>query len=325
MNTNTPNLPDLESIRAAAETLRRYGRYSPLLRLNEWQGPGEIYLKLENLQPIGAYKIRSMANLLLNTSEENLRHGVYTASSGNAGLAMAWVAQQLGTAARVYATQDSPKGKLEAIRRYGGDVHELSEEDWWSIIKNQNYAADPGMYADAVRNPLALAGNATIGLEILEQLPDVDTVIMPFGGGGLACGIAAALRALKPDTRLIVAESAAASPLTAAFEAGHPVSVSVKPSFISGAGAPYVLNEMWPLLRSLIDETQVVAVKAVANAIRHMVKHNHIVAEGAGAIAVAAAMNPELANDVRGIKTVCIVSGGNIDTAVLASILAETA
>jgi threonine dehydratase len=173
------------------------------------------------------------------------------------------------------------------------------------------------LYIDAVRSPSALAGNGTIGLEIVEQLPDVDTIIVPFGGGGVACGIASAIRALKPGVRLIIAESDAATPLTAALQAGRPVPVTVRPSFISGAGAPSVLEEMWPLVSEFVDATVVSPVAEVAAAMKLLVERNDVVAEGAGAIPVAGALG---CNAEHG-KTVCVVTGGNIDPDVMAKIL----
>lgn len=317
MQATTPEIPELAAIHDAARALAPYLIFTPLLRLDAPEVPGEIYLKLENLQSIGAYKVRTMGNILLHTAPEALREGVYTASSGNAGLALAWMAQHLGIPARVYATPDSPATKRAAIRACGAEVRLLDADEWWRIIDNRGHPEDPGCYIDAVRDPLALAGNATIGLEINEQLPDVDSVIVPFGGGGVACGIASAFRALKPDTRIVVAESTAATPATSALRAGRPVAVPVMPSFISGAGAPHVLAEMWPLVEQLIDATRVVPVAGVADAIRRLVGHNQIVAEGAGALSVAAA----LAEPEPGSKTVCVVTGGNIDADVLAAIL----
>jgi len=317
MTDTSPLKPTLNAIRSAASLLSPHIIRTPLLRLNNADGQGEIYLKLENLQPIGAYKVRSMGNVMLSADEGALRHGVYTASSGNAGLGLAWMAQKLGIAARVYAPQNSPAAKLDVIRKFGAHIHLLSHDDWWRIIEKCGHPTDPGLYVDAVRDPAALAGNGTIGLEIIEQLPEVDRIIVPFGGGGIVCGIAAAVRAQKADIRIMIGESDAATPATAAFEHGRPVPVAVKPSFISGAGAPCVLKEMWPLIRTLVDETRVVTVAEVAAAIRFLCANNHVVAEGAGAISVAVAL---AAMPMSG-KTVCVVSGGNIDPEVIAKIL----
>jgi len=309
--------PALDQVRAAAELLAPHILRTPLVRLNKFDGAGRIYLKLENLQPIGAYKVRSMGNILLTAGEEALGKGAYTASSGNAGLGLAWMAQKLGIDATVYAPKSSPAAKLDAIRHFGARVHLLSADDWWEIIQSRGHPTDPGMYADAVRDTAALAGNATIGLEICEQLEDVSNIVIPFGGGGVACGIAAAIRAVKPDTRIIVAESDAATPATAAFKAGRPATVEVKPSFISGAGAPAVLEEMWPLISALVDDTHVSTVTEVAAAIRHLCAHNHVIAEGAGAISVAAALSDKSLTG----NTVCVVTGGNIDVNIITDIL----
>ena len=313
----TLTAPTLQEIRAAGTLLAPYIIRTPLLRLNLRDRPNEIYLKLENLQPIGAFKVRSMGNAMLTADKDVLRHGAYTASSGNAGLGLAWMADQLGVPATVYAPDTAPTSKLEAIRSFGAQVHLLADDQWWQIIVNSGHPTDPGLYVDAVRSPSAMAGNGTIGLEIIEQLPDVETVIVPFGGGGVACGIAAAIRALKPDIRLVVAESDAATPVTAALTAGRPVPVEVKPSFISGAGAPSVLKEMWPLVSELVDSTVVAPVSEVASAVRLLFEHNHVVTEGAGAISVAGA----LADKAGTGKTVCVITGGNIDWEIMAKIL----
>ena len=238
MIVKVPGAPALTDIRTAAAALSPYIIRTPLFKLKSGGRSSDIHLKLENLQAIGAFKGRPMGSALLNADSSALQKGVYTASPGNAGLGLAWMANELGMAATVYAPDTAPADKIAAIRRLGATVQLLSENAWWQIIVQGSHADDPGLYVDAVRDPAALAGNGTIGLEIVEQLPDVDTVIMPFGGGGLSCGIAAAIRALKPDTRIIVAESDAATPLTAALQAGKPVPIEMKPSFISGAGAP---------------------------------------------------------------------------------------
>jgi len=319
MTMKAASAPTLADIRAAAERLAPYTIRSPLLQLQTGGLTGEIFLKLENLQAIGAFKSRPMGSALLNADKASLQNGVYTASSGNAGLGLAWMAQRLELAATVYAPASAPRDKLAAIRRLGAQVRTLSNDEWWQIIETGVHADDPGMYIDAVRDPAALAGNGTIGLEIVAQCPDVETVIVPFGGGGLSCGIAAALRALQPEARVVVAESEAATPLTAALQAGRPVAVEMRSSFISGAGAQSVLAEMWPLVSDLIDETIVVPVARVADAIRLLFLRNKVIAEGAGAIATAAALAP--GRDFG--KAVCVVSGGNIDAEVMEAILRQ--
>lgn len=319
MTTPTAVAPTLDEIHSTASLIAPHIIRTPLLRLNVDDSENEIYLKLENLQAIGAFKARTMASVMLTAGESALRSGVYTASSGNAGIGMAWMARQMGIAAAVYVPSGGPTAKLEAIRKFGATVHLLSDDEWWHIIVNGSHPADPGLYIDAVRSTAAMAGNGTIGLEIIEQLPDVDTVIVPFGGGGVACGIASALRELRPETHIVVAESEAATPLTAALTEGGPTPVNMSSSFISGAGAPIVLSEMWPLVSKLIDRTIVVPVSEVKDAIRLMLQQNRIVAEGAGAISVAAALS---GNGPAG-KTVCVVTGGNIDHSILCKIFSQ--
>jgi threonine dehydratase len=317
MIATTPGAPALDAIRAAAARLAPYIVTSPLHRFAPGGPSGAILLKLENLQAIGAFKARPAGNVLLGTGGDRLQEGVYTASSGNAGLGLAWMSRQLKLDARIYAPASAPREKIAAIVAQGADVRTVSDEEWWRIIVQCGHPADRGLYVDAVRDPLALAGNGTVGLEIAGQCRDVDTVVFPFGGGGLSCGSAAALRALKPDTRIIIAESDTAAPVTAALEAGRPVDVETRQSFISGAGAPTVLDEMWPLVSQYVDDTIVVSPAQVADAVRLLFLHSKVIAEGAGALALAAA----LAGGERLGKTVCVVSGGNIDADVMATIL----
>lgn len=317
MRKATLEIPTVDEIRLAAARLRPYVLRAPLLRLNPADTRNSVYLKLENLQPVGSFKIRPMANAMLCADPAVLQKGVYTASSGNAGLGMAWMARQLGLPATVYAPDNGPPAKLDAIRAVGARVRLVSENEWWEIILNSGHAADSGHYLDAVRSRSAMAGNGTIGLEIVEQLPDVDTVIVPFGGGGLVCGIGSAMEALKPDARVVIAESDAAAPVTSAFRHERPVPVAVKPSFISGAGAPAVLDEMWPLISRFGQHSVTVPVSDVADAVRMLFLQNRVVAEGAGAISVAAALS-----QARGVaKTVCVVTGGNIDQDTFCDIL----
>ena len=317
MSPDPLTAPTLQEIRDASTLLAPHIVRTPLLRLDSGRSPKKIFLKLENLQHNGSFKIRPLGNMLMNRDVASLRHGIYTVSSGNSGAGVAWMARELGVAATVYAPNDAPANKVEVMREFGAQIQVLPPADWWECVEQGGHPTDPGLYVDAVRNPAAMAGNGTIGLEIVEQLPDVDTVFIPFGGGGLACGIASAIRALKPDTRIIVAESDAATPLGAALEAGKPVPVEFRPSFISGAGAPAVLPEMWPLIRELVDAAVVSSLADVADAMRLIFEANHVVAEGAGATALAAALQ---AKDDTG-RTVCIVSGGNIGPELMCRVL----
>ncbi len=308
--------PGIEDIRAAAERLRGLALHSPLVRFNPPDGGSDIYLKLENLQPVGAFKVRSMGNILLSAKPENLEHGVYTASSGNAGYGLAWMARHMHVPATVYVPDSAPEGKVSLIRRLGAKIKVVPYPQWWEIICNHGLATEKGMFVDAVCDPAALTGNATIGLELIEDLPDISTIVVPFGGGGLSCGIAAAVKTLKPDTRIIAAECETALPITAALNAGRPVDVEHRPSFVSGIGATAVLTEMWPLIQQLLDGSVVSSLTAVADAVRMLFEYNRVVAEGAGATALAGALSLDADGPV-----VCVISGGNIDNAHMASIL----
>jgi len=306
----------IDEIRAAESRLSGLALRTPLIRLNAPDDAGEIYLKLENLQPVGAFKIRSIGNILSSTDPEKLRLGVYTASSGNSGYALAWLARRLGVAATVYVPESAPEGKLASIRRMGAQVKLVPYADWWDIICKHEVVGEPGMYVDAVCGPAALAGNATIGLEIIQELPDVDTIVVPFGGGGVSCGIASAVAALKPDTHVFGAECETSTALKSAFEAGQIVEVEHKTSFISGIGATSVLPEMWPLLQQLLEGSIVSSLEAVTDAIRVLFESNRVVAEAAGATALAAA----LSSDANG-PVVCVITGGNIDNSHMIEVL----
>jgi threonine dehydratase len=233
---------------------------------------------------------------------------VYTASSGNAGIGLAWIARRLGIDARIYVPPFGPANKLDAMRELGAQVRSIDDDQWWHVIKSGNHDEDPGLYIDAVRNPEAMAGNGTIGIEIIEQLADVDAIVVPFGGGGLLCGVAAAVRELKPEIRIVVAECDVATPVAGALRAGQPVHVSMTNSFISGAGAPFVLEEMWPLVNEFTDSAVSTSIDEVAGAVKSLSEKCNVIAEGAGAISVAAA----IADKVGGGNVVCVVTGGNI-------------
>ena len=319
MTAPFPQRPTLDEVRDARRRLAPYLASTPLLRLRIPGGPESVYLKLENLQPIGVYKVRSIGNAVLAAPAESLQRGVYTASSGNAGIGLAWIARELGVMATVYLPAFAPPAKIRKIREFGASVVALSDEAWWEVIEQAAHPTDPGLYIDAVRDESALAGNGTLALELLEQLPSLRTILVPFGGGGVACGIASALRALRQDVRVVVAESAASTPVSAALQAGEPVTVAFTESFISGAGAPRVLSEMWPLVRELIGGTVVSPVSEVESAVALLFTEHKIVVEGAAAIPVAAALR---ARDLEG-PAVCIVTGGNIEWPVIAPILAR--
>ena len=289
---------------------------TPLVRFNV-PAPVEIYLKLENLQPIGSFKIRGASNAIARLPRSVLERGVVTASAGNMAQGVAWCARRLGIPCTVIAPATAPETKINAIERLGGRVIKVSFDEWWRTFKERAYPGVDGAFIHSFDDDDVMAGNGTIALEVLEDLPDVDAVVIPWGGGGLTCGIATALRALRPACKVFTAEISTAAPLAASIAAGIPTEVNYQPSWVDGIGAKAVFPQMFERARNLIDNTLVVDLDSVAEALRLMVQHNHIVAEGAGACPVACALSGQAGTG----KIVCIVSGGNIDSAKLTNIL----
>jgi threonine dehydratase len=276
-----------------------------------------VSLKLENLQPIGSFKLRPIGNAVLSRPPAQLAAGIYTSSSGNSALGVAWMARQLGIKGTAVVPANAPQAKLEKLRQLGARIEMLSVEEWWRAIQLGALLGQEGVYIDAVRDPACLAGDATVGMEILEQFPDVEAIFVPFGGGGLACGIACAVRAIHPKVKVIACELETAHPCKAALAAGAPVETPHDAGFVSGVGFGTVLPEMWPLIRGLVDGVITVTLAEVASAIKLMVESNRVVAEGAGAIPVAAALSGRYEYS----RVCAVVSGGNLDSAALNTIL----
>ncbi|MCE2472889.1 MAG: pyridoxal-phosphate dependent enzyme [Anaerolineae bacterium] len=308
----------LEAIRAAAARIADSAIRTPLLRLPLEDAPAEIYLKLENLQPIGSFKLRGAGNAMALASRGELARGVYTASAGNMAQGVAWRAARLGIPCHVIVPDHAPETKLAAVRRLGGEIIKVPFDLWWQVIVTGEFAGLEGLFIHPVSNADVMAGNGTIGLEILDDMPDVDAVVIPFGGGGLSSGIASAIRALKPDTRIYAVEVETAAPLAASLRVGEPVTVDYRPSFVDGIGGKSVLPDIWPRVRDLLDDSLVVSLAEIWAAIRLLAERQRVIAEGAGAASVAAA----LAGKAGGGKVVCVVSGGNIEREILAGILA---
>jgi threonine dehydratase len=307
----------LEAIRAARARIAGAAIRTPLVRLAMDDAPAEIFLKLENLQPIGSFKIRGASNAMALADPERLARGVWTASAGNMAQGVAWQARRLGLQCTVVAPDHAPETKLAAIARLGGRVVKVPFAEWFEILRAHAYPGMEGCFIHPVSDPAVMAGNGTIGLEILEDLPDVEAVLIPYGGGGLSCGIASAVRASSPAVRLYACEVATAAPLAAAIAAGSPHPIPHTPSFVDGIGSPFVLPEIWPLARRLLDGSLVVGLAEVAAAIRLLIERARVVAEGAGAASVAAALTGRAGTG----KVVCVVSGGNIDAGKLATLL----
>jgi threonine dehydratase len=302
-------LISLDEIRRARERLGDDVLRTPLVRFDE-----RIWLKLENLQPIGSFKLRGALSAVRAASPSELAAGVVTASAGNMAQGVAWAAREAGVGATIIAPDAAPRAKLDAVERLGGNIITVPHEVWWQTMVDRRYDGVDGLFVHPVEDEAVMAGNGTIGLELCEDLAEFDEVIIPWGGGGLTTGIASAVRALRPGVRIVTAEPETAAPLAASLRAGEPTAIEFTPSFVDGAGGRALLPTMWEHAHGLVDEAVAVPLDDVAEAIRLLVSHTRVVAEGAGALALAAAQRREG-------RIVCIVSGGNIDAAVLARIL----
>jgi threonine dehydratase len=292
---------------------------TPLVRLNGFDLPDGIYLKLENLQPIGSFKIRGAANAMAHLSRAELERGVLTASAGNMAQGVAWRARELGIPCTVVAPETAPETKLNAIARLGGHVIKVTYEQWWQTFQERAFPGVDATFIHAFDDPHVMAANGVIGLEILEDLPDIDAVLIPWGGGGLTCGIASALRAKKPNCKVYAVEVATAAPLAASLAAGAVQVVDYQPSFVDGIGSKSVFPQMFERARHLIDAALVASVAEVAAAVRLLAERNRIIAEGAGACPVACALSGRAGTG----KIACVVSGGNIDAKKLCAILGD--
>ena len=304
----------LDDIRRARERIADSVIRTPLVRLNV--DDTQIFLKLENLQPIGSFKLRGAGNAIAIATPKELSKGVYTASAGNMAQGVAWHARRLGISCTVVVPAHAPETKLAAITRLGGKIIKVPFAEWWQVIVDHRYEGLDGLFVHPVSDPAVMAGNGTIGLEIMEDLPDVDTILVPYGGGGLSCGIATAARALRSDVKIYACEVETSAAFSAALAADMPAKIDYTASFVDGIGSSGVLEEMWPLARRLLDGSIVMSLKEVAEAVRILAERNRVIAEGAGATPVAAALSDQM----KGRKVVCVVSGGNIDLEKLAKI-----
>ncbi len=254
-------------------------------------------------------------------SPESLSRGVYTASAGNMAQGVAWNARRLGIPCTVVVPDHAPRAKLDAVERMGARIVKVTVDRWWQVLAEHRYPGIDGLFIHPVSDRAVIAGNGTIGLEILEDLPDVETVLVPWGGGGLSCGIACAIRARSPAARVFGCEIETAAPLSASLAAGRPTDVDYRASFVDGIGAKSLLPEMWPLARAVLAGALVVSLAETESALRLLASRARVVAEGAGAVPVAAAVSGRAGEG----RIVCVVSGGNIDPEKLGAILSRGA
>ena len=312
--------PTLEQAQAARDRISGDVLETPFLRHEI--GGRELYLKLENLQPIGSFKLRGALNAVRSLAPREMAQGVYTASAGNMAQGVAWAARHAGVPSVAVVPDTAPRAKLDAIRALGGSIRAVSPSAWWDAMKNHGYEGIAGRFIHPFADDLVIAGNGTIALEMLEAVPDLDALFVPWGGGGLACGIASIARAINPAIRVFACEVRDAAPLAAALAAGSPVTIQNRRSFIDGIGGPGVFEEMWPMARALITDSLLVDLDDVADSVRYLTSRARSVAEGAGATALAAAIIHTPTLEPRVSRAGCVISGGNIDAAVLARILA---
>jgi threonine dehydratase len=308
----------LADFEAAALRIAPFVIRSPLLPLYGCEGR-EIRLKAENLQQLGSFKIRAAYNALLETDRDLIAGGIATASAGNFAQGLALAARQQGARLTVHAPDTAARVKCEALARLGATVVSHPFNDWWQILTTRQTGEQNGVFVHPVSEPAVLVGNGTIGLELIETWPELDSVVIPIGGGGLAAGIALAIRASGRKVRIIGCEVETAAPLSAAFAAGKPVPIERKPSFIDGIGSNRVLEEMWPLLRELIDEVVVVSLDEAKAGVRALAASNHLIVEGAAAVALAAARSPRCP----GRRVAAILSGGNIDVPTFCELVSD--
>ncbi|HEX7281211.1 MAG TPA: pyridoxal-phosphate dependent enzyme [Vicinamibacterales bacterium] len=314
----------LDAITEAAQHVYEAAVRTPLIKLDlPFASPGpapDIYLKLESLQPIGSFKIRGAWNAIRKIPKQQLKDGVWTVSAGNAAQGVAFAARLAGVPCSVMVMDTAPQAKLKAIERLGATIVTSSYDECWKTVESHASPRMRGHFVHPFDDDDFIAGNATAGLEILEDLPDVDAVVAALGGGGLLSGVASVMRAKKPDVRIYAAEPETAAPLSTSLARGEAsYFAGWKPSFVDGAGGKSVLPTMWPLLSELVDDSIVVSLDEIAAAMRHAAERVHVVAEGAGATAIAAALSGRAGTG----KVVAVVSGGNIDLTRFAELVAS--
>jgi threonine dehydratase len=309
--------PSGEGFEAARTAIRGDAVRTPLLQFESGKGR-DIRVKAECLQPYGSFKIRAASNLLAGFSADELRGGVACPSAGNFGQGLAYAASRRGVPLTVHAPANAAEIKLQIMRELGATVVVHPFDTWWEIMSTHDTGRDDGLFVHPVCEPRVIVGNGTIGLELAEDWPDFDTIVVPVGGGGLISGVALALRSIGHPARIIACEVETAAPLSAALEAGHPVAIDRRDSFVDGIGSTRLLDEMWPLLRELVDEVIVVSVAEAEQGVRRAAGQAHLVVEGAAGVALAAALSSSCPGD----RIVALLSGGNIDRQILSRILA---
>lgn len=309
----------LEEIEAARERIAGTVLRTPLVRLDLGPGAPDIRLKLENLQPTNAYKIRGAANAVARLSPDDRARGVWTVSAGNAGQGVAYAARAAGIPCAVVAIETAPRTKLDRMAALGARIVPVSYDDAWRAVEEHDYSGMDGVFIHPFDNDDFIAGHATMGLEIVEDAPDVRIVIAAIGGGGLITGVGSAIRALRPDVKVLGAEPETAAPFALSLREGGPRRFADwEASFVDGAGGKSVTERMWRRMTPVVDGTVTVTLDETREAMRLLAEKARVVAEGAGALSLAAALTARADEG----PIVCVVSGGNIDLAKFAELVA---
>jgi threonine dehydratase len=312
---------ELSDIKAARERIAGTVLRTPLVRLDLGADGPDIRLKLENLQPTNAYKIRGAANAVAKLSTEEKARGVWTISAGNAGQGVAYAARAAGIPCSVVAIETAPQTKLDRMRALGATIIPVSYSEAWKAAEAHEFEGLDGTFVHPFDNHEFIAGHGTMGLEIIEDCPDVKTVIAAIGGGGLITGVGSAVKALKPDVRVLGSEPETASPYAFSLARGEPSKFpNWEASFVDGAGGQSVTQRMWDRMRPVVDGGIVVSLDQVREAMRLMADKARVIAEGAGALGLAAALTGEAGDG----PIVCVVSGGNIDLKKFAALVTES-
>ncbi len=312
----------MDQIELAATRLQGTAVRTPIVPLHSYDAKADIFLKPEVLQPVGSFKVRGVGNWALSLSEEERGRGISTTSAGNTAAALGYMARRLGVPARSMVPDTLHATKRRMLASYGVELVHVSMEDLMGYMFEERWRDEPYSYLNPWGEPLMIAGHATIGAEIFEDLPEVESVFVPVGGGALLSGVGSALKALKPSVRVFAVQAAVNSALSAAFAAGGPTWIEWQDTVVEGASTPVITDEMYPLLRSLVDEVVLVSENQVKQAMRQLALRDKLVTEGAGAAALAAALSVPI--EQRGVS-VCVVSGGSVDEALLVEVLAAQA
>lgn len=321
MNSGARAAPiGLDAIEAARRRIAGMVVRTPLIELEAGSDTPPIYLKLENLQPINSFKLRGAINAVAMLPPERRSQGVWTVSAGNAGQGLAYAARLYSVPCTVVTLETAPATKLQRMRALGAQLIEISYDAWWGVMESGVFPGLEGTFIHPVDNDDFIAGSATIGLEIVEDLPEVKTVIAPVGGGGLVTGVASGVRARKASVHIFGAEPETAAPLALSFATGKPSAFTQwQPSFVDGAGGKACFPRMWERLRPIVDGSIVVSLHETKRALRLLAEKARVIAEGAGALAVAAALDGQ-AEDA---PIAAVVSGGNIELSTFCGLISE--